>query len=548
MKRFYLLILAGAVLALSSCTKEMGAPNDIVFTCTTDDGIIMKTSLSGVNVLWNESDRIKVAYLNTSDAQTLSELAPSSIEEGGAIAKFHGGVADVSSSTKFYGIYPSSALSSFDYATASGTLAFPSVQTAAKASFGQDANVTTAVADFGSGEPELKFKNMGAIVSFTLNSAAPISSVELKSTKAMAGDVNFTITETGVPSIVSVENGSKSVKLEGSFENGGKYYFAVLPGAYDLFEVDFVNAEGKVVKAVNHTACILERNGNLYLGEIEIPDAAWGNANIALGKTVTASSNQTAAFQITYGNPAFSWQAESTGTEYVIVDLGKERMSNNVVITWDTGAYATSFDVMISSDGESYQTVYAARGYSCPSDGICSLVYEPTKARYIKIQMNKCVNVWNYTIKELELYYDLSLDKTPTSNYAKGQTATASSAFYPASNAVMGNEGFYWVAESHGVEWFQVDLGEEIPVESVVIIWPAANAAKSYELLLSEDGTVFTTVVSETSYNPAADPVTESGNVKHTISFPQQNARYVKLLLHEPVLTWDYWINEFEVH
>lgn len=547
-KHLYLLILAGAALMLSSCTKEQAESKDVVFTCTTDEGTSLKTSLSGVNVLWNESDRIKVAYLNTSDAQMLSELAPSSIEDGGALAKFHGGVTDASTSTSFYAVYPSSALSSFDYATASGTLAFPSVQTAANASFGQDANVTTAVADYGSGEPELKFKNMGAIVSFTLNSAASISSVELKSTQAMAGDVNFTISETGVPAIVSVENGSKSVKLEGTFENGGKYYFAVLPGSYDLFEVDFVNTEGKVVKAVKNTACTLERNGNLYLGEIEIPDAAWGNANIALGKTVTASSNQTAASQITYGNPEFSWQAGSTGTEYVIVDLGKERMSNNVVITWDSGAYATSFDVMLSSDGESYQNVYAARGYSCPSDGICSIVYEPTKARYIKIQMNKCVNVWNYTIKELELYYDLSLDKTPTSNYAKGQTATASSEFYPASNAVMGNEGYYWVAKTHETEWFQVDLGEVLPVGSVVIIWPAANAAKSFEIQLSADGSSFSTVASETSYDPASDPKTESGNCKHTISFTRQNTRYVKLLMKEPVLTWDYWINEFEVH
>ncbi|MGM9787743.1 MAG: discoidin domain-containing protein [Candidatus Cryptobacteroides sp.] len=548
MKRFYLLIFAGAVLALSSCDKEFTDTKEIVFTCTTDEGRSLKTSLSGVNVLWNESDRIKLAYLNTSDSQTLCELAPSSIENKGAIAKFHGGVTDASASTKFYGIYPSSALSSFDYATASGTLSFPSVQAAANSSFGQDANVTTAYAEYGSGEPELKFKNMGAVVSFTLNSSASISSVELKSTKDLSGDVNFTISETGVPSIVSVENGSKSVKLEGTFENGGKYYFAVLPGIYDLFEVDFVNASGKVVKAVKNTACTLERNGNLYLGEIEIPDAAWGNANIALGKTVTASSNQAAAFQITYGNPAFSWQAESTGSEYVIVDLGKERMSNNVVITWSTGAYATSFDVMLSSDGESYQTAYAARGYTCPSDGICSIVYEPTKARYIKIQMNKCVNVWNYTIKELELYYDLSLDKTPTSNYAKGSTASASSEFYPASNAVKGDESFYWVAKSHGEEWFQVDLGEELPVESVVIIWPSANAAKSFEIQLSLDGTSFSTVASETSYDPASDPTTESGKCKHTISFTKQNARYVKLLMKEPVLSWDYWINEFEVH
>ncbi|MGM9753695.1 MAG: discoidin domain-containing protein [Candidatus Cryptobacteroides sp.] len=548
-KHFYLLILAGAALMLSSCTKELGEFKDIIFTCTTDEGTSLKTSLSGVNVLWNESDRIKVSYLNTSDAQMLSELAPSSIEDGGALAKFHGGVTDVSTSTSFYAVYPSSALSSFDYATASGTLAFPSVQTAANASFGQDANVTTAFADYGSGEPELKFKNMGAIVSFTLNSAASISSVELKSTKDMAGDVNFTISETGVPAIVSVENGSKSVKLEGTFENGGKYYFAVLPGSYDLFEVDFVNAEGKVVKAVKNTACTLERNGNLYLGEIEIPDAAWGNANIAFGRDVTVSSTVAGvASNLIDGNTGSYWQAGSTGTEYVIVDLGKERMSNNVVITWATGAYATSFDVMLSSDGESYQNVYAARGYSCPSDGICSIVYEPTKARYIKIQMNKCVNVWNYTIKEVELYYDLSLEKTPTSNYAKGQTATASSEFYPASNAVMGNEGFYWVAKSHGEEWFQVDLGEELPVESVVIIWPAANAAKSFDIQLSSDGTSFSTVASESSYDPASDPTTESGKPKHTISFTKQNARYVKLLMKEPVSIYDYWINEFEVH
>ena len=548
MKRFYLLILAGFVLTLSSCNKDFAGTGEIVFSCTTDESASLKTSLSGVNVLWNESDRIKVAYKSASDLQVLRELAPSSITEGGAVAKFHGGVTDASNSTKFYAVYPSSALSSFDYDTAEGTLSFPSVQTAANASFGQDANVTTAVADYNGGEAELKFKNMGAIVSFTLNSSISVSSVELKSSAALAGDVKFIISETGISSIVSIENGSKSVKLEGTFENGGKYYFAVLPGKYDFFELDFLNAEGKIVKAVRNTAVTLERNANFYLGELEIPEAAWGNANIALGKAVTASSKQSTASNITYGDPAFYWQAESTGSEYVIVDLGKERMSNNVLVNWDLGAYATSFDIMLSSDGESYQIVYAARGYTCPANGICSIVYEAAKARYIKIQMNKCVNIWNYTIKELELYYDLSLEKTPTSNYAKGQSASASSEFYPASNAVMGNEGFFWVATGHGEEWFQVDLGEVLPVDNVVVIWPSANAAKSFELQLSLDGTAFTTVANETAYDPAADPKTEGGNARHSINFPRQNARYVKLLLHEPVLSWDYWISEFELH
>ena len=112
----------------------------------------------------------------------------------------------------------------------------------------------------------------------------------------------------------------------------------------------------------------------------------------------------------------------------------------------------------------------------------------------------------------------------------------------------MGNEGFFWVATGHGEEWFQVDLGEVLPVDNVVVIWPSANAAKSFELQLSLDGTAFTTVANETAYDPAADPKTEGGNARHSINFPRQNARYVKLLLHEPVLSWDYWINEFEVH
>ena len=547
--RIYLLPLALMALAMSSCTKEQVHDAELVFTCYTDGTASTKTSLSGVDVLWNSSDKVKIAYMNAGGSQELKELSTSSIEEGGRVAKLSGGVSDASSETLFYAVYPSSALTSFDYASASGVLAFPSVQTAAKSSFGQDANVTTAVAPYGSGEPELRFKNMGAIVSFTLNcGTASVSHVELKSSSTLAGDVNFTITEGGVPSVTSVENGSMSVKLNGSFENGGKYYFTVLPGSYESFELTFTNEAGKIVKAISSGADTLKRNANLYLGEITIPEAAWPGTNLALKKTVTASSNQGAAFQITYGDPSFFWQAGSTGEEYVIIDLGEERKSNNVVITWDTGAYATSFDIMFSSDGTAYRSAYAARNYTCPGDGICSIVYEPAKARYLKIKMNKCVNVWNYTIKEVELYYDPSLDKTPTSNYAKGQTATASSEFYPASNAVMENESFFWVATGHGEEWLQVDLGEELPVGNAVVIWPSANAAKSFELQLSVDGTVFTTVVSETAYNPAEDPVTESGNVKHTISFPQQNARYVKLLLHEPVLSWDYWINEFEVH
>lgn len=268
--------------------------------------------------------------------------------------------------------------------------------------------------------------------------------------------------------------------------------------------------------------------------------------NMALGKYASASSENTPASNLTDGTDAL-WQAMGNENEWVLIDLGKVCRFNKFVISWDPGASATALEILVSDDSQTFNSVYSTDSYNAlagEGDGIQTIIIEETTGRYVKILMTKCINIWNYTIKEVEIYRVEDKPVEQKVNFALGKPASVSSTIAgDASNLTYGNDGFFWQAGSADPgEWAMVDLGETKTINNVVFYVDPGACAVEFDLMVSTDGENFTTVINRTDYDPSYD-----GGVCNLI-FPDCEARYVKMLMKKCINIWNYTIKEIEIY
>lgn len=119
--------------------------------------------------------------------------------------------------------------------------------------------------------------------------------------------------------------------------------------------------------------------------------------DIAQNKTVTASSNQAAASNISDGDTNTLWMAETANEgEYVIVDLGREYNLNQLDIYLGS---VSSYKVQISSDGTKFtdEADHSSNNQTAVTD-----TFTGKAARYVKIIFGSCSKA--PSIREIEVY------------------------------------------------------------------------------------------------------------------------------------------------
>lgn len=238
------MIFAALSVVFSSCSEEtilpdqgcdgiQQAPESVPLVIST--GPETKTVLSGTTVNWTDDDQIAVFddlhYLNCFDAVSVN----------GASAVFEGKVA--AKTTDFYAVYPYESAIKADAENIYLTL--PSEQASRVGSFAEEHNISiahgqkTVDADVVEG---LVFRNVCSLVKFTLpDKLARISEVSFTaSNRILAGDL--TVAKQGYG--VSVENGSNTVKMKGSFGAGSTFYFVVAPGDIKGFSITVTAENG----------------------------------------------------------------------------------------------------------------------------------------------------------------------------------------------------------------------------------------------------------------------------------------------------------------
>jgi hypothetical protein len=143
----------------------------------------------------------------------------------------------------------------------------------------------------------------------------------------------------------------------------------------------------------------------------------------------------------------------------------------------------------------------------------------------------------------VEDYLAAKWDLTASHNLAVGKTAVASSGGgdYTAGNAVDNNLGTRWGSTYCDNQWIYVDLGGNIPVNRVALLWEAAYAS-SYKIQTMADGK-----------NPATDPWTTAysnnsgdGNTDDIV-FPTVTARYVRMYGIQRATSYGFSLWEFKI-
>lgn len=221
------ILSAMAMVAAVSCTKEIVDVNKetasdvelFPMTFTASSQQTKAVMVDAQTIHWQSGDQINVFDGNG----TVYEPFTTSGE--GASVTFEGMAGKAEG---YYALYPYQA----DAKMTNGTItaSFPSEQTAVEGSFDPKAFISVAQSD---AEGNLSFKNVAALVKFTMPDGENASSVTLTANadnEKLCGPVKITFDENGNPSATAGGKMTNAVTLKGTLEAGKTYYFVVRPG------------------------------------------------------------------------------------------------------------------------------------------------------------------------------------------------------------------------------------------------------------------------------------------------------------------------------
>jgi len=128
-----------------------------------------------------------------------------------------------------------------------------------------------------------------------------------------------------------------------------------------------------------------------------------GAQNLALGKTATVSSTETASYPgsaAVDGSLTTRWSSLFTDPQWLYVDLGATYDVNRVKVTWEA-AYASSYRVEISPDASTWSAMKTITGNTSTVNDHTGLT---GSGRYVRIYGTSRATVYGYSIFELEVY------------------------------------------------------------------------------------------------------------------------------------------------
>ncbi len=149
--------------------------------------------------------------------------------------------------------------------------------------------------------------------------------------------------------------------------------------------------------------------GTICKGTTPVPQ------NLASGKQVTASSvepnapDNVAASNLTDGNYTTRWSSAFADPQWVSVDLGAAYAINRVKITWEA-AYASAYQVQVSLDGNTWDTVRSVTGNTSVINDNTGL---SATGRYVRIYGASRATPYGYSIYELEVYGAAPVTQSP---------------------------------------------------------------------------------------------------------------------------------------
>ncbi len=300
--------------------------------------------------------------------------------------------------------------------------------------------------------------------------------------------------------------------------------------------------------------------------------SAAGN-NLAEGKPVVASwqgKKGLEAAKAVDSNEFTAWASKpDSDAEWLYVDLGKTCVVDKVRVTFSREMWAKSYEIQVSTDATSWQTVATQTHAAAPAPArksdhapwlsvVDRIAFAPVTARYVR-WLGKVRNGEWYEFYEFEVYAQgIPFDKMDLESLATGKPLTVSMpgwATSPASNVNDCVADTFWACRAPR-QWIYVDLQKTNAIGTVTFYWMAWP--KRYRVQISDDAQNWKDVAYET--NAVSEPVKHwECKRKHRFRFnPPLTARYVRMLgtdvaLHEvaggkvEVDKFGYFLHEFLV-
>ncbi|SMB83318.1 discoidin domain-containing protein [Deinococcus hopiensis] len=278
-------------------------------------------------------------------------------------------------------------------------------------------------------------------------------------------------------------------------------------------------------------------SGSAALASQAVPGCA--AANLAQGKTVTASSTENATslaarFAVD-GDAGTRWASQASDAQWLQVDLGSTQNICGVTLQWEA-AYAKTFQLEVSNDGTTWTP---ASGVVNGTGGTQNVSVTGT-GRYIRMTGLTRATGYGYSLFEFQVFGSAAAGTTcTTTNVAQGKTVTASSTenatTLAARFAVDGDAGTRWASQASDAQWLQVDLGSIQNICGVTLQWEAAYA-KTFQLEVSNDGTTWT---------PASGVVNGTGGTQNVSV--SASGRYIRMTGLTRATGYGYSLYEFKV-
>ena len=233
--------------------------------CFSSEDLATRTSLNGTNVLWDASGEQITMVDSNGNCYTLDQTSVSSDR---ASATFSG---NVPGSGLLYAIYP--AQNSVTLRNGSVSFNVPAVQTAVENSF---ASATAPAISKVPGDGSLSFKNVCAIIGFTVN-ADDIKSIKFSASESNNGSLTGSslVSLSDTAPVSSTFSGDGSVELTGNIASGKKYWAIVAPGEYSNLIVSFTNSQGRTATFNSSKTLVLERSKAQNVTPFTIKDTDW---------------------------------------------------------------------------------------------------------------------------------------------------------------------------------------------------------------------------------------------------------------------------------
>ncbi|MFJ4871389.1 discoidin domain-containing protein [Streptomyces sp. NPDC088757] len=233
------------------------------------------------------------------------------------------------------------------------------------------------------------------------------------------------------------ESRNQTLSVQGSadgtsfttLKNSATYTFS--PGSANTVTIAFPATQTRFVR-VNVTANTGWQAAQL--SELEVHAAEGSSANLAAGKTLTASSHTEvyAAPNANDGNRASYWESANNALpQWLQADLGTSIAVNRVVLKLPAGWGTRSQTLKIqgSTNGTDFTDLSASQAYAfnAGNDNTATITLDPTTTRYVRVLVTANTVQPAAQISELEVYGpDTGDTQAPTApaNLAYTQPAT----------------------------------------------------------------------------------------------------------------------------